>query len=134
MDKVSRRSSRPRKRVKVGKPILFIVIAAVLVILTAGLVLATSTLPSAEIAFLSGADNQKSVQVIGANGGNGRVITPDPSLIYMPPVWSPDGGKIAFFFYPALGAADLSYGINIIDKDGRNPKRIVLGNAEAGSS
>jgi hypothetical protein len=131
---VSRLISWLSKRVKVGKPILVSTIIVGVIALIVGLVIGTSKPHIAEIAFLSGTTNETSVRIIDANGSNERVITDNPSLHYNPPVWSPDGKKITSYYWPdALTSEDLSWGVLIMDKYGKNQKKVVLGDAMCAS-
>jgi hypothetical protein len=129
---ISRLFSRLSKRVKVSKPVLFIIIILGIAVLITGLVVGTSLLHSAKIAFLPGTSAQPSIHLIDADGSNERMLAYSPSLAYNPPVWSPTGTKIACYYYTTLDPASeesllsCKHGVIIMNEYGRNQKTIVF--------
>lgn len=128
MGAVSGLFSRLIKRVKVSKPVLFIVIIAGITTLLIGLVLGTNIPHSAKIAFLSDYYGQPSIHIIDADGNNERMLAYDPSLYFNPPVWSPNGTKIACVYWTSETWP--CNRVMIVSKDGRNQKTVCVWDAD----
>jgi TolB protein len=78
-----------------------------------------------EVAFLSDSGGHANLWVIDAGSGVVRQITHerDPNVAIGVPVWSPDGGSIAFV--SSRGNPGFTFGVWLVNPDGSNLRNVV---------
>ena len=91
-----------------------------------GQVLTPTASPDGEhITFLSDSGGHGNLWMMSVRDGQLRQITfeNDPGVSVGVPVWSPDGGSIAFV--SSKGRTGYDFGVWLVDTDGRNPRQVV---------
>jgi Tol biopolymer transport system component len=87
-----------------------------------------------EVAFLSDSGGHANIWVLATTTGELRQITHerDPDIAIGVPIWSPDGGSIAFV--SSRGGAGLGFGIWAVTPDGGNLRQLVTSGLGAARS
>ncbi|RYG66819.1 DUF5050 domain-containing protein [bacterium] len=86
---------------------------------------------SGKIAYVSGDFEAPGIFVVNSDGSNRTLLTDD--YYASNPAWSPDGKKVAFYSYFFDDNNGYSYGIGVIDSNGKNRKQVIATNFSTGT-
>lgn len=103
-----------------------LLVSGLIVLIALGVLACGPTGPVGRILFISDRDGAAEIYVMDADGSNQTRLTDGPFAFFPPPVWSPDGSKIAFSAESFADSAS-ELGLYVMKADGSEMTRLADG-------